>query len=176
MGEEWVAGRLGSGWAREVARPKDYESPGCFDTEGLQEEASGVHWASRMPLRSCRRFGRPFPLVERMCVCVPVEGLWVETCVCVPAAAGERGGAEDTGAAGGDHETGPQSPPSGEETGAYICWLFVVKQKPDAEETFCTWSVFESQCVCEQMRVCALDCSVCWVPQISVFQWCSSYC
>lgn len=36
----------------------------------------------------------------------------------VPAAAGERGGPEGMGAAGGDHETRPQSPPSGEETGA----------------------------------------------------------
>lgn len=83
------------------------------------------------PWRSCRRSGRPgygrlLPLLKRMRVWVLMEGLWVESSVCVvvsaagwvPAAAGERGGPEDTGAAGGDHETGPQSPPSGEETGA----------------------------------------------------------
>lgn len=39
-------------------------------------------------------------------------------CVVASAAAGERGGPEGTGAVGGDHEMGPQNPPSGEETEA----------------------------------------------------------
>lgn len=50
----------------------------------------------------------------------------METSVCAvasvagraPGAVGERGGPEGTVAAGGDHETEPQSPRSGEETGA----------------------------------------------------------
>lgn len=53
MGEaERVAGRLGSGWELEVARPMGSESPGHFDPVGLREEASGVDWASRMPVRN----------------------------------------------------------------------------------------------------------------------------
>ncbi len=53
MGEaQRVAGRLGSGWLLEVARPKVSESPGRFDPVGLREEASGGDWASRMPVRN----------------------------------------------------------------------------------------------------------------------------